>query len=117
LNTHDWPGNARELRNVIERATIIASSGSIQLNHLPAGMFDLRSVGTTQKPAVSKGHLLLQPGQLLSQAEESYIKLTLEYVNNNRKRAAEILGISLRTLQNRIGEFRKNAKAATPNHQ
>jgi DNA-binding NtrC family response regulator len=117
LNTHDWPGNARELRNVIERATIIASSGSIQLNHLPPGMFDLRSVGTTQKPAVvSKGHLLLQPGQLLSQAEESYIKLTLEYVNNNRKRAAEILGISLRTLQNRIGEFRKNAKAATPIH-
>ena len=113
LNTHDWPGNARELRNVIERATIIAGCGSIQLNHLPAGMFDLRSGGTTQKPAGGKGLLILQPGQLLSQAEESYIKLTLEHVNNNRKRAAEILGISLRTLQNRIGEFRKNAKAAT----
>ncbi len=57
--------------------------------------------------------MTLQLGQPLSQAEEAYIKLTLELVNNNRKRAAEILGISLRTLQNRIREFRKEAKAAT----
>ena len=56
--------------------------------------------------------LTLQPGQPLSQAEAAYIKLTLEYVNNNRKRAAEILGISLRTLQNRIAEFHREAKAA-----
>jgi len=60
-----------------------------------------------------KDRLTLQPGQPLSHAEEAYIKLTLEYVNNNRKRAAETLGISLRTLQNRIAEFHKDAKAAT----
>ena len=61
------------------------------------------------------GRLTLQPGQPLSQAEAAYIKLTLEYVNNDRKRAAEILGISLRTLQSRIGEFRRAAKAAAIN--
>jgi transcriptional regulator with PAS, ATPase and Fis domain len=59
--------------------------------------------------------LTLQPGQPLSQAEAAYIKLTLEYVNNDRKRAAELLGISLRTLQSRIGEFRKAATAAVIN--
>jgi DNA-binding NtrC family response regulator len=114
FQTHDWPGNIRELRNVIERAAIVASVGAIQLNHLPPGCFDGRSSepAPTSTPADRKGHLTLQPGQPLSQAEEAYIKLTLEYVNNNRKRAAEILGISLRTLQNRIAEFHKEAKAA-----
>jgi DNA-binding NtrC family response regulator len=113
FSTYDWPGNVRELRNVIERATIVAGVGTIQLNHLPSASFDLRPVGKMPKPSNSKDHLTLQPGQPLSQAEEAYIKLTLEYVNNNRKRAAEILGISLRTLQNRIAEFHKEAKAVT----
>jgi transcriptional regulator with PAS, ATPase and Fis domain len=110
--TYDWPGNVRELRNVIERATIVAGAGAIRLDHLPSPSFDRRSGRNTPKPANINGHLTLQLGQPLSQAEEAYIKLTLESVNNNRKRAAEMLGISLRTLQNRICEFRKEAKAS-----
>ncbi len=111
--THDWPGNVRELRNVIERATIVAGGGAIRLDHLPYPSFDMRSGWNTPKQRHINGQLTLQLGQPLSQAEEAYIKLTLECVNNNRKRAAEILGISLRTLQNRIAEFRKEANAAT----
>jgi DNA-binding NtrC family response regulator len=113
FGTYDWPGNVRELRNVIERATIVAGVGAIQLNHLPSGSLDLKPLAKTPQPPDSKGHLTLQPGKPLSQAEEAYIKLTLEYVNHNRKRAAELLGISLRTLQNRVGVFRRDAKTAT----
>ena len=113
FHMYDWPGNVRELRNVIERATIVAGVGAIGVDHLPFPGFDMRSGRNIPKPSHVNGRLTLYPGQPLSQAEAAYIRLTLEYVNNDRKRAAEILGISLRTLQSRIGEFRKAAKAAT----
>jgi DNA-binding NtrC family response regulator len=58
--------------------------------------------------------MMLQPGQQLAKLEAAYISLTLEHVRGNRKRAAEMLGISLRTLQNRIAILRKEETAATP---
>ena len=102
---YDWPGNVRELRNILERAAILGGEGLIRLVHLPSTVF-----GSSPGPYAPTGHersIPLQPGQSLMHLEEAYIKLTLEHVHGNRKRAAEMLGISLRTLQNRITGMRE----------
>jgi DNA-binding NtrC family response regulator len=54
---------------------------------------------------------MLQPGKQLAKVEADYISITLEHVRGNRKRAAKMLGISLRTLQNRIAILRKEEQA------
>jgi DNA-binding NtrC family response regulator len=108
---HDWPGNVRELRNVLERATIMAGEGLIRLKDLPSPAFDVIRGPHSRTSAGQEDPAILQPGQPLAKLEEAYIKLTLEHVHGNRKAAAEMLGISLRTLQNRIATLREEAKA------
>jgi DNA-binding NtrC family response regulator len=112
LDRYDWPGNVRELRNILERATILAGEGSIRLTDLPSDAFDAGSGPYARPSRAYEGPIVLQPGQPLMKLEETYIKLTLEHVRGNRKLAAEMLGISLRTLQNRIAALREEAKAA-----
>jgi len=113
LHRYDWPGNVRELRNILERAIILAGEGLIRLTNLSAAEFGA-SPGPYARPSSGdEGPIMLQPGQPLIKLEEAYIKLTLEHVRGNRKLAAEMLGISLRTLQNRIAALREEAKAAT----
>ena len=114
LHRHDWPGNVRELRNTLERATIMAGEGFIRLTDLPSPAFGVSSGRPTRQSPDLDGRMVLQPGQPLMKIDEAYVKLTLEHVGGNRKRAAEMLGISLRTLQNRIAAFREEAKATTP---
>ena len=114
FHRYDWPGNVRELRNALERATIMAGEGQIRAVDLPAASLGESGNPYAQPSTASDGPVLLQPGQLLLKVEEAYIKLTLEYVDGNRKRAAEMLGISLRTLQNRIATLREESKAVTP---
>ncbi len=114
LHRYDWPGNVRELRNILERATIMAGEGSIRLTHLPSPALGVSPGPYTRSSPGSESPFILQPGQPLMKIEEAYIKLTLEHVRGNRKLAAEMLGISLRTLQNRIAALREEAGATTP---
>ena len=98
-----WPGNVRELRNVIERAVIVAGEGEIQLGHLPGGLAPPRLAAVPQ--AAADDVLQMPVGARMEEVEEAYLRLTLKYTNDNKTRAAEILGLSLRTLHNRINSY------------
>jgi DNA-binding NtrC family response regulator len=116
LRTHSWPGNVRELRNVIERAAILAGEGSIRLEHLPplfqqaggaAGGAARATAAAAAAPSSAGGgnELRIPVGSTIDHAERALIELTLEHTKNNKTRAAEILGISQKTLFNKLREY------------
>ena len=98
LDAYSWPGNVRELRNVIERAVILSSGEFIEARHLPPLVVDTTDPAG---PMVS-----LQPGMTVDEAEQKLIMMTLEHTHDNKTRAADILGISLKTLHNKLNKFR-----------
>jgi transcriptional regulator with PAS, ATPase and Fis domain len=114
FHRYDWPGNVRELRNILEHAAIVAGDGSIELTDLPSPALGL-SPGPYARPSHGDHDaIVLEPGQPLMKLEDAYIKLTLQHVHGNRKLAAGMLGISLRTLQNRIAALREETSAVSP---
>jgi DNA-binding NtrC family response regulator len=104
LEQYNWPGNVRELRNVIERAVILCSGQFIEPKHLPP----LVAAPTVE---ISKPTLSLTPGTTVEEAENRLILMTLEHTRDNKTRAAEILGISLKTLHNKLNKLRGRGSA------
>jgi DNA-binding NtrC family response regulator len=98
---HSWPGNIRELRNVLERAVIVAGDGTITARHLSP---DFRKAATEWSPHLPDGpdRISLPVGSTVEQVEKALIRMTLEHTKNNKTRAAEILGISSKTLFTRL---------------
>ena len=94
LRSHNWPGNVRELKNLVHRAFILAED-HIGLDCLPLGV---------QESAGS--NLNLKVGTSLGEAERRLILATLEECEGDKKKAAEVLGISLKTLYNRLNEYK-----------
>jgi DNA-binding NtrC family response regulator len=126
LKARAWPGNARELRNVIERAVIVSAGPLITIADLPAeGALPPPPVQTALAPRTpeTSGSIHAEPaapatddpaaglpvGQPLREVERQLILKTLEMAGGNRVRAAEILGISPKTLYNKLGRY--NAKS------
>ena len=133
MNYH-WPGNVRELRNTLERAAIMASEGLIMPKHLAMDLFaiphseqmaasvpvaavekEIEPEKPRETPAVPSSSTVettaegdsirIRPGATMEEIEEAYIDLVLQRTNNNKTKAADILGISVRTLHNRLGQL------------
>jgi DNA-binding NtrC family response regulator len=100
-----WPGNVRELRNLIERAAIMASEGEIQLRHLPGVTHPVPPAAAAALPVDDV--LQVSVGARMSDVEEAYLRLTLRHTNNNKRRAAAMLGLCLRTLHNKLRVYEK----------
>jgi DNA-binding NtrC family response regulator len=95
---HSWPGNVRELRNVIERAVITCQDELITRAHLPPAF-------AGQPRVESPDAITLSVGTTVEDAEKALILKTLASVDNNKTRAAEVLGISLKTLHNKLRRY------------
>jgi len=109
---HNWPGNVRELRNVLERAVILAGEGTVEMKHLPAILQNRAAApassptaAATDTPAAPNDLVQFSIGTTVEEAEKGLILRTLEHTKNNKTRAAEILGISLKTLHNKLKEY------------
>jgi len=110
MMSYDWPGNARELRNTIERAVILCPDGApLDAGHLPPGFGKRKAPGAG---APSSGDLSLPVGTTVDEAERLLIERTLESTGQNKTRAAEILGISLKTLHNKLKEYSRSREMA-----
>src|ERR1700691_4924524 len=101
LQAHSWFGNVRELRNVLERAVILSGEGTLEVTHLAPGF----GGAPVPRAAPSAGELHIPIGYTIEQAERALIELTLDHTKNNKTRAAEILGISQKTLFNKLKEY------------
>jgi len=104
LRSHPWPGNVRQLRNVIERASIVShgpliGSADLPPEFKPAGQQDL----TFQ----------VRLGTSVDEVERELIYRTIEFAGGNKTRAAEILGVSLKTLYNRLERYESKEGAGT----
>jgi len=99
VRTHRWPGNVRELRNAVQRAFIMADD-VIEMDF--AGLACAEPVGTCLK---------LPIGIPLAELERQMIYATLDHCDGNKRRCAQVLGISLKTLYNRLTEYQSGAAA------
>jgi DNA-binding NtrC family response regulator len=104
LQRHHWPGNVRELRNALERAVILVGEGTITVQHLPANLTSSSAAVRTDQGEDPSG-ISLRIGATIDEAEKLLIQRTLQHTRNNKTRAAEILGISLKTLHNKLKEY------------
>jgi DNA-binding NtrC family response regulator len=96
LQAYPWPGNVRELRNVMQRAVLLCGGETITPDHLPARL---------RQPGVEPATVSFRVGMSLDEVEREMIVQTLRATSNNRQEAARLLGISRRTLYNKLARY------------
>jgi len=111
LEEHTWPGNVRELGNFVRRAVVLSRGGEIGVEALEHG----KSGQGRSRPGSSLREKIMspplprspewKPGLSLGEMERQLFAMTLESTGGNRARAAELLGVSLRTVRNKVREF------------
>lgn len=105
-----WPGNIRELENVIERAVLYAGGDKIELADLAfeenvGANSPVLAESVSERKESARSAFGVQPGMTVSEAEKLLIMKTLEHTAQNRTKAAKLLGISIRTLRNKLHEY------------
>jgi DNA-binding NtrC family response regulator len=108
LRSYPWPGNVRELRNVLERAAIASDRGIIGRQHLPT---DFGHAAATVTAGLNGMRFPI--GTTVDDMERELILQTLAATSQNKTRAAELLGISLKTLHNKLKEYEAGRKDAS----
>jgi two-component system response regulator HydG len=101
LKSYEWPGNIRELRNTVERAVILCEGDLIGIEHLPPEM-----TGRSERSQIR-----IAAGLALETVEKEYILYSLERNRGNKARTAEALGISEKTLYNKLHRYAAEARA------
>jgi DNA-binding NtrC family response regulator len=108
FKSYPWPGNVRELRNVLERALIASDRSTISRQHLPADFGHAPA-----KASAGLGAIRFPIGTTVDGVERELILQTLAATSQNKTRAAELLGISLKTLHNKLKEYEAGRKDAS----
>lgn len=96
LRMWTWPGNVRELENMVERVVLLTNTSIVLPEHL-----------NDPVPKATNSDAGLKAGMTIQEAERKLILTTLDYTNQNRTKAAKMLGISIRTLRNKLNEYRE----------
>ncbi len=113
LTRHEWPGNVRELESVIHRAVLLAQGERIQGSAIVAA--DGKPLGAS-KPTIGRDPAASLVGRTVDDVERDLILHTLEHCGGNRTTASTILGISVRTMRNKLRTFIEAGIAVEPAH-
>jgi two-component system response regulator HydG len=103
LLAFDWPGNVRQLRNVVESMVVVDYDGVLDMDDLPSELVEDGPAATAMDGRV--GTLASFVGKPLEDVERVFITETLAFTGGNREQAAQLLGIGERTLYRKIKEY------------